>query len=209
MSAVTIPSASSVASVVFVSLALVIDRETNIIYSNGGKLLIGLISDTHIAFPNEKLPPQIKDAFPGVDLILHAGDIWIPSVLDELESIAPVMAAWGDDDMPADLGGDSRMLKGYSLILEGVTLWITHVKPRFALLDPDKELYNAQPVGPKEPPGVVVYGHTHFAKIEHYDGTLLVNPGSATVPNYVPKLGTVALLTIESGEAEARLVPLG
>jgi len=172
-------------------------------------LLIGLISDTHIAFPSEKIPySEIKDAFHGVDLILHAGDIWIPSVLDELESIAPVMAAWGDDDMPADLGDDRRMMKEYSLLLERVTLWLTHVKPRYALLDPDKDLYNARPVGPKEPPRVVVFGHTHFAKIEHYNSTLLVNPGSATVPNYVPKLGTVALLTINSGEVAARIVSL-
>ena len=187
---------------------LEIDRKPDILYSNGGKLLIGLISDTHIAFPHEKLPPQIGDALRGVDLILHAGDIWIPSVLDELEVVAPVKAAWGDDDMPADLGNDRRMMDGYYLLLEGVTLWLTHVKPRYALLDPDKELYQALPVGPKDPPRVVVYGHTHFAKIEHYNGTLLVNPGSATVPNYVPKLGTVAILTISSGEVEACLVPL-
>jgi len=41
-------------------------------------LLIGLLSDTHIALPSEALPPQVKGAFSGVDLILHAGDIWIP-----------------------------------------------------------------------------------------------------------------------------------
>ena len=187
---------------------LEIDRKPDILYSNGGKLLIGLISDTHIAFPHEKLPPQIGDALRGVDLILHAGDIWIPSVLDELEVVAPVKAAWGDDDMPADLGNDRRMMDGYCLLLEDVSLWLTHVKPRYALLDPDKESYQALPVGPKDPPRVVVYGHTHFAKIEHYNGTLLVNPGSATVPNYVPKLGTVAILTINSGEVEACLVPL-
>ena len=73
-------------------------------------MLIGLLSDTHIAFPSQPLPPQVLEAFRGVDLILHMGDVWIPSVLDELESIAPVIAAWGDDDMEADLGGDSRMM---------------------------------------------------------------------------------------------------
>jgi len=144
-------------------------------------------------------------------LILHAGDIWIPSVLDELESIAPVMAAWGDDDMKADMGGDSRMMKGHVLSLGGVTLWLTHVKPRYALLNPKEELYSvgSNPGDLEDPPDVVVFGHTHFAKIERYKDALLVNPGSPTVPNYVPKLGTVALLTINSGEVEARIVPLG
>ncbi|MBA7495159.1 hypothetical protein ES702_05738 [subsurface metagenome] len=185
-----------------------VDREADTLYSDDRALLIGLLSDTHIAFPDEKIPPQIQDAFSGVDLILHAGDIWIPSVLDELESIAPVMAAWGDDDMEADLGGDNRMMKGHTLLLDGVTLWLVHVKPRYTLIKPKEELYSSSP-GPEDPPDVVVFGHTHFATIEHYQGILLVNPGSATWPNYVPKLGTVALLTISSGKVEARPVQLG
>ncbi len=173
-------------------------------------MLIGLISDTHIAFPIETLPPQIESAFSGVDLILHAGDIWIPSVLDELESIAPVMAAWGDDDMEADLGGDNRMIKGRALLLDGVTLWLTHVKPRYGLINPIKDLYSSKPNGeaPEDPPDVVIFGHSHFATIEDYKGVLLVNPGSVTWPNYVPKLGTIALLTISSGNVKARLVQL-
>ncbi len=188
-----------------------VDREADIVYSNGRTLLIGLLSDTHIAFPSETLPSQIRGAFTGVDLILHAGDIWIPSVLDELETIAPVMAAWGDDDMPADVGSDSRMMKGHSLLFDGVTLWLAHIKPRYGLLYPKEERYypKLNSEDPEDPPDVVVFGHTHFATIEHYKDVLLVNPGSPTVPNYVPKLGTVALLTINSGEVEARIVPLG
>ena len=173
-------------------------------------MLIGLLSDTHIAWPSETLPPQIKDAFRGVDLILHAGDIWVPSVLDELESLAPVIAAWGDDDLEKDLGGDSRMIKGRSLLLDGVTLWLSHVKPRYELINPNGESYfsrpSPQPI--EDPPDVVVFGHTHFATIEHYEDVLLVNPGSVTYPNYLPKLGTVALLTLTSGEVEAHLVQL-
>ncbi len=173
-------------------------------------MLIGLLSDTHIAFPSETLPPQIKSAFGSVDFILHAGDIWIPSVLDELESIAPVMAAWGDDDMEADLGGDKRMMKGQSLVLDGITLWLTHVKPRYGLINPKEESYSTRssPEDAADPPAVVVFGHTHLAAIEHHKDVLLVNPGSVTFPKYVFKLGTVALLTINSGEVEVRIVQL-
>ncbi|MFC2006399.1 YfcE family phosphodiesterase [Chloroflexota bacterium] len=173
-------------------------------------MLIGLLSDTHIGFPSETLPPQVKHAFSGVDLILHAGDIWIPSVLDELESIAPVMAAWGDDDMEADFSGDNRMVKGHTLLFDSVTLWLMHVKPRYSLISPKEGPYspNINSNNSETFPDVVVFGHTHFANIEHYKGVLLVNPGSATVPNYVPKLGTVALLTIGSGGMEARMVQL-
>ena len=178
----------------------------SILYSNNRTLIIGLISDTHIAFPNEKLPTQVVDAFRGVDLILHAGDIWIPSVLDELESAAPIKAAWGDDDLKVDLGHDGRMMKERSIRLDGVNIWVTHEKPRYALLNPEGE----QQVHPREDrPDVVVFGHTHYAAIETYKDVLLVNPGSATVPNYVPKLGTIGMMTISDGKAEARIVRLG
>jgi putative phosphoesterase len=59
---------------------------------------IGLLSDTHIPDVAEKLPDELMEVFQGVDLILHAGDLYTPSVLDDLERIAPVLAALGDDD---------------------------------------------------------------------------------------------------------------
>ncbi len=177
-------------------------------------MLIGLLSDTHIAFTEQTLPTQIKDAFQGVDLILHAGDIWIPMVLDELELVAPVLAAWGDDDMEEDFSGDTRMMKEPTLLLEGVTIWVQHTKPRYGLIDPNKQSYfhsssfNRQAQDQEDPPDVVVFGHSHFAEIENYKNVLLVNPGSPTLPTYIPKLGTVGLLTVKSGQAEARLVQL-
>ncbi len=61
-------------------------------------MLIGLTSDTHIPDHAKELPSQLKEAFRGFDLILHAGDIYVVSVLGELERLAPVLAAEGDDD---------------------------------------------------------------------------------------------------------------
>lgn len=152
------------------------------------------------------MPPQVKKVFKGVDLILHAGDIWISSVLDELESIAPVMAAWGDDDIETDLLSDHRMIKGHTIPLNGVNLWLVHEKPRYGLINLNGEL---SPLPDSEaPPDVVVFGHDHQAAILHYKGLLLVNPGSVTLPEYILELGTVGLLTIKSGEIEARIVPL-
>ncbi len=191
-------------------LAPAVDWQAGFVYSSCGKLLIGLISDTHIATPDEKLPPQIAAAFDGVDLILHAGDIWVPSVLDELEAIAPVKAAWGDDDIEADLGGDDRMISDRVLSLGGITLWLTHIKPPYGYIVPRENRFASRHIIEElpDPPDVVVSGHTHSARIEDYKGVLLVNPGSATWPEYLPKLGTVALLTIDSGEVEARIVRL-
>lgn len=186
-------------------------------------MLIGLISDTHIDYPSASLPPQVKEAFQGVDLILHAGDIWIPSVLDDLETVAPVMAAWGDDDMEMDLGNDTRMMSGHSLLLDGVNVWLTHIKPRYGLINPNEMLYKfafqqspEDPVDPDSIPDVVVFGHTHVSSMEHYKvmnsdnykNVLLINPGSATFPNYIPELGTIAILSTDSGKVDVRIVSL-
>lgn len=170
---------------------------------------IGLISDTHIARPEEPLPPEVRDAFQGVEIILHAGDIWIPSVLDELETIAPVIAAWGDDDLKQELGDDSRLTTEKVQKINGMTIWLMHEKPAYGHIVPRENRVFARDLREKwEVPDVVVYGHTHKALIEYHQGVLIVNPGSPTWPNNVPELGTVGILTIESGKPEARIVSL-
>lgn len=56
---------------------------------------IGVISDTHI--PHFKhLPQAIWEHFADVELIIHAGDLSILRVIDELETIAPVVAVQGN-----------------------------------------------------------------------------------------------------------------
>jgi putative phosphoesterase len=148
--------------------------------------------------------------FEGVELILHAGDIWVPRVLDELETIAPVMAAWGDDDMEADLGGDARMMNDRVLYIDGMKLWLMHQKPAYGVMVPRKYRITTrqQEENAHETPDVVIYGHNHHALMENHKGVLVINPGSPTWPEYVPEPGTVALLTIEPGKVEAEIVPL-
>ena len=57
-------------------------------------------------------------------------------------------------------------------------------------------------------PDIVVFGDTHRANVQRLQGVLFINPGSPTLPSYESRLGTVALLTIASGEAAAHLVQL-
>ncbi len=172
-------------------------------------MLIGLISDTHLAKPEEELPFQIETAFKGVELILHAGDIWVPSALDQLESIAPVMAAWGDDDMESDLGGDPRMLNERTINIGGVNLWLVHEKPAFGAIVPRVNRIFSRNMEPEwEVPQAVIYGHTHKTLVENYKGVLVVNPGSPTWPNNFPELGTVGLLSIDSGKVDASIIQL-
>ena len=57
------------------------------------ELVLGVISDTH-----GLLRPEAVKALRGSDLILHAGDVGSPEILDELRRIAPVKAVRGNID---------------------------------------------------------------------------------------------------------------
>jgi len=168
-------------------------------------MLIGLLSDTHIRAPGTRsnlgqlwgdtLPPQISEAFRGVDLILHAGDIYTLPVLEELEKVAPVLAAEGDDD-PFEIVNDNRVKSKHILSIEGITIGLAH---QFEAWDLGKQ---------ERLPDVIVFGHLHKPSLERRNGVLWVNPGSPTFPNYRYELGTVALLTVNDGKAEAQIVKL-
>ena len=71
---------------------------------------VGLISDTHNPSVGDEPPSEVLAAFKGVDVIIHAGDIYQPECLDWLEKIAPVYAVelgasahFSDDDRVEDM----------------------------------------------------------------------------------------------------------
>lgn len=151
------------------------------------------------------LPPHVKAAFSGVDLILHAGDIYVPALLDELESVAPVLAARGNGDY--DFPPDHRVENSHVLDLDGFKLGITH-----AIVYPESPFCTLEKTMDREFGGhvdIIVFGDTHVALLERYNGTLVVNPGSPTIPNGLFELGTVGLLEIEDGAVKAQIVQLG
>ena len=170
---------------------------------------IGLISDTHIPEVTTELPAQIREVFRDVDLILHAGDVYVTSVLDELEHIAPVLAAQGDDDY-FEVMRDKRVKSKHVLTVEGVTIWLMHtiwlMRRKLISWHQHHPLSISTPDG--KSPDIVVFGHTHKDTVEHDGDVLLVNPGSATFPNYEHRLGTVGLLTVTSGKAKVSIVQL-
>ena len=61
-----------------------------------GKMLIGVISDTH-----GLLRPEALTGLAGVEHIIHAGDIGSPEIVPRLEEIAPVTAIRGNVDTQA------------------------------------------------------------------------------------------------------------
>lgn len=173
---------------------------------NNGHLRIGLVTDTHIPAVAKALPVELVRAFQGVDLILHAGDIYSLNVLDELEGIAPVLAALGDDDSDSALD-DRRVKRRHSIELGGKRIWLLHDRgPHYYRSNLFGSRQQQQPEAEK--PDVVVFGHEHEATVRQRNEMLWVNSGSPTFLNYCYGLRTVGILEIGGGEARAEIKQL-
>lgn len=179
---------------------------------------IGLISDSHIPSTGRELPPQVARAFAGVDLILHAGDIFLAECLDELERTAPVTAV---EYPPSPVLRDPRVVALRRVIeLEGHSIGLTHdltipgmgweVMPGAiaAKFPPERSLPAVLASLFGQPVGIVVFGDTHHPVLEEHQGILFVNPGSPTLPRQMVKLGTVGILEVTSIGRKARIVEL-
>jgi uncharacterized protein len=177
---------------------------------------IGIISDTHIPEACEHLPAPVFEVFKGVDLVMHAGDVYVNRVLDELAEIAPVIAALGNGDEGLDGHrhkldtSDDRVSTAHLLEIEGVRVGLAHALPT-----PDETservFFNAMQTHFGGPVDVLVMGHSHLEGVIRFGSTLVVNPGSATLPrNLVDMPGTVAILEITAdGRVSAEIVTLG
>jgi uncharacterized protein len=151
--------------------------------------VVGLISDTH-----GLVRPGVFDALAGVELILHAGDVG-HGVLEELETIAPVRAVFGNTD-PA---GVPALAESIEMTLGGVSIHVSHGH-ELGRPTPERLLaaYAAD---------VVVYGHTHRQLVVRAGERLVVNPGAAGQRRFDLK-PSVARLAIRDGSADVELIEL-
>jgi putative phosphoesterase len=156
-----------------------------------GTHVIGLISDTHGV-----VRPEVHTALAGVDLILHAGDIG-DGVLDELATIAPVHAVYGNTDAPDGRGGVAESI---DTTIGGVSIHVSHGH-EVGRPTPERlaERYAAR---------VIVYGHTHRPLVAWVDERLVVNPGAAG-PRRFDLMPSVGRLTVGGGRFAVELLPLG
>lgn len=121
--------------------------------------ILGLISDTHGLLREEAI-----DALRGSDLILHAGDVGGPEILEALRAIAPVVAVRGN----VDTGVWAKALPLTEVIQMGsVVVYMLHI-----LNDLD-----INPVVARM--HFVVSGHSHKPGQSEKGGVIYINPGSA------------------------------
>jgi putative phosphoesterase len=152
--------------------------------------IIGVISDTHWPTRVPAIPWEaIEAAFAGVSLILHAGDIETPEILDRLRTIASVEAVRGDDDhfsLPV-----RRVIE-----IGGKRIGLTHGQRPFLI---ERRGKVAKLFGIKtdpwnvmfadllrwfadDAPDAIVFGHWHRPYNGVHDGVLLFNPGAVYAP---------------------------
>ena len=121
--------------------------------------IVGLISDTH-----GLLRPEAVRALVGSDLIIHAGDVGAPEILDALRKLAPVVAVRGN----VDTATWAMELPATAVAEVGGTL--IYVLHDLNSLDIDPFVAGF---------AVVVSGHSHQPARFERGGVLFVNPGSA------------------------------
>jgi len=168
----------------------------------GGRMLIGLIADTHDNLPMvDRAVRRLNEE--NVGLVLHAGDYVAGFVIPRLEELkAKLIGVFGNND------GDHELLrKRFSenkrLELRGNFAEITAGGLKIALLHGgDVELLEA--LINQESFDVVVHGHTHIHEIRKKGKTLVVNPGE--VCGYLTGKSTLALL--DTVKREARIIEL-
>jgi putative phosphoesterase len=137
---------------------------------------VGLISDTH-----GLLRPQALRALEGSDLIVHAGDVGDPKILEALKTLAPVFAVRGNVDTE-----EWALALPESEVIEtdAATIYVLH-DARALDLDPAAAGFQ-----------IVVSGHSHKPSRTERGGVLFLNPGSAG-PRRFNLPVTVALLHLD------------
>jgi putative phosphoesterase len=148
-------------------------------------LTIGVLADTHVNRHGRRhLPPEVCALFArlGVGLILHAGDVNTPVVLDELARVAPTLAVRGNNDN-AEL--QATLPEEIELAVGDQSLVLLHGhRDRTARAAARRWAGRV---------GCVVYGHSHIPMIEQVEGTILFNPGSPTDRRWRPHFGVGVL----------------
>ncbi|HKG15843.1 MAG TPA: metallophosphoesterase family protein [Pyrinomonadaceae bacterium] len=149
--------------------------------------VVGVISDTH-----GLLRPEAVEALKGSELIVHAGDIGGPEIIEALRAIAPVVAVRGNNDR----GRWAEEFPSYDVAEVGAAF--VYVLHDLKELDLSPEAAGFR---------VVVSGHSHKPLAEERRGVLYLNPGSAGPRRFKLPI-TVARLTLDGDDARAEIIPL-
>ena len=133
---------------------------------------IAVISDTH-----NLLRPEVIELINSCELIVHAGDISKPDILDRLEELKPLYIVRGNNDR-GDWASDLPLVLNFDLF--GRRVCMTHIKRN---------------IPPDHKADIVIYGHSHRYSCAKDGSTVFLNPGSCGPRRFNQEI-TMAILTL-------------
>lgn len=136
--------------------------------------------------------PEALGALQGSDVIVHAGDIGSPDVLERLSEIAPVRAVRGNNDRDA---WAKRLPLTDVIEIGSDRLYLIHILDELDI-DPAAAGFAA-----------VISGHSHKPAAELRNGVLFLNPGSAGPRRFKLPIA-VARLRVSAKGIEHEIVEL-
>jgi uncharacterized protein len=178
---------------------------------------LGVLADTHIPDRVPKLHPRVFEVFQQVQVkaILHAGDVSVPQVLDDLKKIAPVYAVRGNRDIFALRDLPLQIQVSF----DGIVIGMAHGHGTFNRYMVDKikraihgrlaESYLSRMLETFPEVDVIIFGHLHVPCNFHLEGKLLLNPGTTSYPWPRSDPATFGLLHIYDGrEPQGEIITL-
>ncbi len=150
---------------------------------------VGVISDTH-----GKINAEVFELFSGVDQIWHAGDIGDVKVISDLQTIAPVIAVYGNMDKFPII---STFPHHQKIEIAAHKIYLTH-----EYLTENSRRLTGNDINFDLNFSMIVYGHTHVPFIERKRSVIYFNPGSATYPRNRKK-SSVGFISLNKGGAIA------
>lgn len=139
---------------------------------NNPSIRIGVLSDTHLPGSPEAhdfLRSLIKDVLAPVDLILHAGDLVSPDLLNAFYNY-PFHAVRGNMDPASKDVPFKKVIHVREFAIGLIHGW----GPVAGLEARVEEEFAGTPID------CLVYGHSHRPVCHRHNGILFFNPGSAT-----------------------------
>ena len=157
---------------------------------------IAVVADTHLPRGSRTIPDECVELMRSADLILHAGDFSVASVLEELRALGPPVAAVHGNIDSAEV---RRLLPERQVVeAAGVRIGLVHdAGPargrlrRMRMAFPDCD--------------AVVFGHSHIPLHEEKDGFQIFNPGSPTDRRRQPR-HSMGLAVVEDGRVSFELI---
>jgi uncharacterized protein len=174
---------------------------------NKDKLLIGVLSDTHIPHRASSIPQAVYNDFHQrkVDYVFHLGDFTTFKIYEDLINNfgkETVFAVRGNMDFDSKLRTalpekiELEIVGHKALLLHGMggpNMIVRRLIKKFDLLNSDYD--------------IIIFGHTHRPVNEIHNGILFFNPGTTTpIDNKFTVVSSYGFLHISMDKIEPEIV---